>query len=98
MWREERGVGSTASDGALRGSAACVAESRPRVAEFDLATSSRGRKNRVRGLVHEATPQFLMSFKKKKKPLPDVGPSYDDGKLSFSVSNWRVREKEERRS
>ena len=25
-----------------------------------------------------------MSFKKKKKPLPDVGPSYDDGKLSFS--------------
>ena len=25
-----------------------------------------------------------MSFKKKKKPLPDAGPSYDDGKLSFS--------------
>ena len=25
-----------------------------------------------------------MSFKKKKKPLPDIGPSYDDGKLSFS--------------
>ena len=34
--------------------------------------------------VHEAGRKFLMSFKKKKKPLPDVGPSYDDGKLSFS--------------
>ena len=39
--------------------------------------------------VDEAAPAQIstaqtMSFKKKKKPLPDIGPSYDDGKLSFS--------------